>query len=70
MGFKEICPGVPKNTVRDAKCLGGGGVSQVLKIRHLTTHASILTFPRYQKTSVGVGQPSTSHCWEGTEERD
>ena len=22
MGFKEICPGVPKNTVRDAKCLG------------------------------------------------
>jgi hypothetical protein len=44
------------------------GFCQVLKIRHLSIRTSILTFPRYKKTSVGEGQPSTSHYWEGTEE--
>jgi hypothetical protein len=65
MGFKELCPDVPKHMVLDAKCF-----CQVLKIRHLTIGTSILTLPWYKKTLVGVGQPSASHYWEGTDEEE
>jgi hypothetical protein len=53
--FQELCPGVPQNLVRDAKC---PLFYQVINI--LTMRTSILTFLHWGKTSTEVGHPSAT----------
>jgi hypothetical protein len=47
MGFKELCPGVPKNSVRDAKC------PRVFNTAFLSVRTKVLNFPHWEETSAG-----------------
>jgi hypothetical protein len=58
----KMCPGVPQNTVRDAKC---AGFPSHKNTTFLTMRTNILTSPQWDKTATGFGEPSTSHQQEG-----
>jgi len=58
LGVSEGCPGIPAE-------FGSGCQMSLVFPSHknspfLTVNTNILTFPRLEKLSVGVGQPSTS----------
>lgn len=50
MGFNDPCPGVPKNSFRDAKC---PGVFPVKNTAFLSMPTEVLHFPQWEKTSAG-----------------
>jgi len=51
IGFKEFYPGVSQNSVRDAKCLGGGGFPSHKNTTFLAKRKTILTLPPWEKDS-------------------
>jgi hypothetical protein len=64
VGFKELCPGVPQNMVQDAKYARFPSHNN----RNAEMRRNILTFPKWDETSIGFGEPSSSHELE--EERN
>jgi hypothetical protein len=56
MGFKELCPGVPQNLFLDIK---RPRFFHLVNTRGLSLPCNILTFSQWEKTSTGVGRPST-----------
>lgn len=63
LGFKEPCPGVQENWIRDVKCPGFIFPYDVSDNAH-----EHVTFSRREKTSVRLRKPSTGHKQEGTGE--
>jgi len=61
--FKELCAGVPQNSIRDTTC---SGFLEAIKIKHIfIMRINVFDFQTGKNTSIAVRQPSTGHQWEG-----
>lgn len=61
-GLKELCPGVPQNPIRDTNiCVFLSHKNTTFQ----TMRTYVLTLPQWGRTSLGVGQPSTSTSRKG-----
>jgi hypothetical protein len=64
MGFKDLCPNVLQNIVQDTKY---PRFNHVIQGTFFTMPTNILISPRWEKTSIAVGQTLTGSSKTGRE---